>query len=441
MRLSNLLSFFSMDRHVGYSLIFRVWSIFAGGILIVLIPFVFDSEEQGYYFTFASLIALQVFFELGLNYVIVQMVAHEMPSITYHRVIKGNSENVNRIKNLVQLLRRWYLIISILFFIIVFILGVVFFACNGKLSYDKWVFAWFFLVLFSSLNLFVSPFLSVLEGMGLVGDVARLRLYQSIGGYLLLFALLGLKFHLIAVVAISFVASLSSFFWLWKCHDFIFKDSTSNNVISWRKDIFPFQWKIALSWLSGYFIFQIFTPIIFAHQGAEEAGKIGITMTIFSTLLSLSISWVSAKNNVFGRLVSIGNRSQLNEIFWQTTIKSGVLNFIVVAIFALFVFFIQHYDIPIVNKISNRIAPLSVVVFLTISAVVNHLVFCFAAYMRAHKQEPMLVCSIVVALLTSISVYEASSYSSLYAVASYSLIGVLIALPWSYFLFRKFKIN
>lgn len=60
----NLLSFFSMDRHVRYSLIFRVWSIFAGGILIVSIPFIFDSEEQGYYFTFASLIALQVFLNL-----------------------------------------------------------------------------------------------------------------------------------------------------------------------------------------------------------------------------------------------------------------------------------------------------------------------------------------------------------------------------------------
>ena len=42
--------------------------------MVLLVPFFLADAEQGYYYTFASLLALQIFFDLGMNQVILQLV-------------------------------------------------------------------------------------------------------------------------------------------------------------------------------------------------------------------------------------------------------------------------------------------------------------------------------------------------------------------------------
>ena len=44
--------------------------------------------------------------------------------------------------------------------------------------------------------------------------------------------------------------------------------------VSWRNEIWPFQWKIAVSWICSYFSIQIFTPVLFAYRGPAEAGRL-----------------------------------------------------------------------------------------------------------------------------------------------------------------------
>ncbi|MBS9423350.1 hypothetical protein [Photorhabdus caribbeanensis] len=430
----------SIDYHVGYSLTLRLWNILAGGILMLSIPFVFSLEEQGYYFTFTSIIALQVFFELGLNYVIVQLVAHEMAYLKYDKKVSlliGDLIHIKRVHSLIKMLRKWYSIVSILFLLVVFIIGFYFFIRNGSLNSDKWVIPWGMLVFFSSVNLFISPFLSVLEGMGFVGEVAKIKLFQSILGYstLILFFIFGFKLG--AISAIPGIAAICSLLWIYKKYKNLFFLSNSDHIcneLSWKRDIFPFQWKIAISWLSGYFIFQAIIPLIFAHQGEKIAGQVGLTMTVFSALLSLSMSWVSAKINVMGRLVASKDRETLNHIFIDITKKSGILNIFIILSFIFTLYFLKSFNFNIVN----RFASLDIIFILSIVAIFNHLVFCFAAYMRSHKEEPMLTCSVIVALLTFFAVYFTSYHSATTTILSYSIIIVFISFPWSLWLFKKY---
>ena len=64
--------------HISFTLLYRIWLIVAGGVSIMGIPFWFNGVEQGYFYTFSSLIAAQVLFELGTAFVITQLTAHEM---------------------------------------------------------------------------------------------------------------------------------------------------------------------------------------------------------------------------------------------------------------------------------------------------------------------------------------------------------------------------
>ena len=431
----------SIDYHVGITLLLRLWTIAAGGMLIILIPLYLTAPEQGYFFTFASLIAMQVFFELGFNYVVVQLIGHEMAHIFINKngQLEGNSKSVSRVYSLISLLKRWYAIISLVFFVIVFFVGLYFFQHNGNLSIREWLPGWFLLVFFSSINLFISPFLAVLEGMGFVGQVATIRLVQSIVGYTLLAILFICKLGLISIPVITGTAALFSTILVLKNYGrLLFRprefDLISNEKISWYKEIFPFQWKIALSWLSGYFIFQLFNPMLFAHQGPIEAGRIGLTLATFSAMLSLSMSWVTAKSPTMARLIAENKKIELNRLFISLIKKSGALNFLISFSFLIFVYLLEKTHIDIVG----RIASLDVLILLFIISLANHAIFSMAVYMRCHKEEPMIWNSLITGVLALPFIYFFSKVSSFATIASYGAIMIFVSLPWCYMLFHKY---
>src|SRR5450631_2953866 len=66
-----------LDRAIGFTILARGWSTLAGVLTVLLIARFLSPSEQGYYYTFSSLVALQVVFELGFAFVILQLAAHE----------------------------------------------------------------------------------------------------------------------------------------------------------------------------------------------------------------------------------------------------------------------------------------------------------------------------------------------------------------------------
>ncbi|MCE0826698.1 hypothetical protein LVQ78_11710 [Buttiauxella sp. A2-C2_NF] len=436
--ITKILKKISIDYHIGVTLTYRLWTIVAGAMIIFAIPKFLEPSEQGYYFTFSSVIGLQVFFELGFNYVIVQMLAHEMANVKIidGGRLTGNNVNINRIYSLVKMLKKWYFMISILFAFAICICGVYFFHVHGDLTTRKWLVPWCLLVLSSAVSLFISPFLSVLEGMGMVGQVAKIRLVQSVIGYTLFFILLSFKSGLYAVPIISASAAIVSCLWVFGKHkNLLFGiKSNGNHVISWRREIFPFQWKIALSWLSGYFMFQLINPILFMHQGSIAAGKVGMTLQVFNTLVTLSMSWINAKTPLMARLIAHKNRLELNSLFRNLFIKSGVVNLCLSFGLYFSIFILNRYSFPV----ANRFADMDIVGLLVLSSLINHAVFSMSVYMRAHKEEPMLLNSIFVGVGIILCVYFLSKLSVYYALAGYVAIMLMLCLPWCYLLFRKY---
>lgn len=106
---------------------------------------------------------------------------------------------------------------------------------------------------------FISPFIAFLQGLGKVKEIALMQFIQQcvsvIGliGTLLLGGKLyagGIALFLGVLVCTCFVYKRFS-----KILYAIYRNSVTC-VISYKKEIFPFQWKIALSWISSYFIFN-----------------------------------------------------------------------------------------------------------------------------------------------------------------------------------------
>lgn len=78
--------------------------------------------------------------------------------------------------------------------------------------------------------------------------------------------------------------------------------------------------------------------------------------------------------------------------------------------------------------------------FLSLAIIGNHIVACFATYIRAHKTEKMTLASCIMALLTITTMLFVAylEYSRFYMLM-YAALTWLYFVPQTYIIFKRFK--
>jgi len=208
-------------------------------------------------------------------------------------------------------------------------------------------------------------------------------------------------------------------------------------TISWRREIWPFQWKIALSWLSGYFIFQLFNPVLFAFRGAVEAGQMGMSINVMTSISAMAIAWVNTKSAPFGRLVARRDFKTLDRMFFPALWQS----FAVIMAAGIAFWSAAFYLSVIHHHFSTRLLDPFSLGLLVATTIINHIVFAEAVYLRAHKQEPFLGISILNGCLIGLSTYFLGrEFGAPGMMAGYFLINVVVGLgagTWIFFTKRR----
>lgn len=442
---TGLLARLGIDFHILATLLLRGWSILAGGVTALLIPTALSPSQQGYYYTFSAVIATQVFFELGLNHVLTQLTSHAFAHL--RRLSKTHLDGDVRwqraIVSLVALSVKWNAVMASLFFVALLVGGSLFFQSKGTLPASQWLATWVVLIAATAGNLAMSARLAICEGLGEVGQVARLRLLQSVVGYALLWALLLSGQGLWAATAVPLASAVGTLWWLSR-HPLLRSMSSqalspaSNTPASsytYARDIFPLQWRIALSWASGYFIFNFLTPVVFAYQGEVAAGRLGLALTIFSAISTVGISWISAKIPTFSAHIARRERSELNALFDRQALRSIGATLLCVTLFIGITQFAGHF----VPKVLDRLPPLPALLLLAAVTIVNAIIFAMAAYMRAHKEEPLLIQSVVAAVFTGVGTFWMAHISLTATVAAYAAVTVLVSLPWCTLIYARYR--
>lgn len=439
-KLSHWRTIAGLDFHVLVTLLFRGWSIVAGTVTVFLLPLWLSPIEQGYYYTFGSVLALQIFFELGLNQVLMQLVSHEVAHLTLTEDgrLTGAASHLDRLGSLARVMRRWYAAAALLFAVVVGIAGVVFFAREGALPISSWLSVWSALACFTAINLWYSSGLAVMEGCGKVGEVARLRLVQSVIGCFILWIALLCGAGLWVAVVVPIVSSVGTGYWLrsngnllrWLAH----RPENHAHVLRWRTDVLPLQWRISVSWVSGYFIFNLFTPLVFSHSGAIEAGRFGMALSVFSAATTIGMSWVNAKAPNFTMHISRGEPAELNALFKAVVYRSIAATTFVSLGFVCVAWLLVNLEVPVMSRIASP----GVLAVLALVTVANSVVSAAAVYMRAHREEPMLPVSVVTGVLTATAAYFGVRMGVLPMVLLYAAITIGITLPWTLWLFAGY---
>jgi hypothetical protein len=438
MRLRRMLG---LDGAVAFTSLARVVSIAGSTVTVLLIVRFLSPVEQGYYYTLLSLVALQMVFELGFSFVIQQLAAHECVHLELREdgSVSGDPAAHARLASALQLSVRWYSLAAVAMGLILAPLGALFFARHAGPATAQvvWQGPWLLAVAASMAGLWCQPFYSFLDGCGQVRSVAALRLRQAVVGMALAWTAMLLHHGLYSpalVIAGQVVAGL--LFLATRRHLLtgLLGHQAHDASIRWSREVWPFQWRIAVSWMCSYFTIQIFIPILFALRGPIEAGQMGMSLSITGYMTSLVLPWITTKATPFGRLIAQREFNGLDQLFLRA-LGQALAVFVMIALAADAVAALLTVVAP---KLAARMVSPQLFALLVLAAGASCVVQSLATLLRSFKREPFLVQSMVVASLTLLlAVFAAPRWGNAGVTLGYLAVSAGIGLPSALTIFAR----
>ena len=430
----------AVDRAVFFGASAKIWGIITGPVTLMLIASRFSPVLQGYYYTFGTLLALQIFIELGLGVVIVQFASHEWSRLRLdeHGGITGDPESLSRLSSLASVALKWYLVGGFIVALGLGFAGYLFFSRSPAPDVN-WVVPWLVLCLLTGVNICFVPIFSLLEGCNQVSRIYVYRffegLFSSVSIWIAIYA--GAKLWTAPISSLVIVICAGVF--LGSKYRFFFKSLVSGrsngSVFDWRRDILPLQWRIALSWISGYFAFSLFTPVLFHYHGPLIAGQFGMTWSVIGFIGSISTSWIAPRVPQFGMLIASREFKKLDDLFRRVTIIVWLITAVLAICCWICIYLLNVFDFTLAKRLLPPLptgALLASQVLITISVP-------FSIYLRAHKKEPLLALSVIYGVLIGFSTLLSGKYYSINEVAFGYLAINIIVLPFIIYVWQKSK--
>ena len=396
-----------IDRAVSFAILTRLWAFIAGPVSALVIATRFTPALQGYYYTFGSILALQAFAELGIGVAITQFASHEWSRLHVSEKgrIEGDADSLSRLASLAQIAMKWYAVVALLVVCGLSIAGYVFFLKSP--AHDvSWKTPWFFLCVFEGINLFTIAVWSLLEGCNQVSEVYLYRLGQSVLGSVVVWTaiIMGAGLWTAAIMAAVNVIYAGSFLRrnYWNFLKILLETKPRGPRVRWRSDILPFQWRIAVSWMSGYLIFSLFIPVLFHYHGAVVAGQMGMTWSLVSVLSAVGAAWISPRVPQFGMLIAQKKYAELDRLFWRVTRVVSIVAILGAAAILALVYGLNHFHLKLAARL---LPPLPTALFLG-ATVLYTSSGTMAAYLRAHKREPLLFVSVLLGVVVGLSTWQ-----------------------------------
>lgn len=416
-------------------LIQRGWFTLSGGVTAFIIPITLTGPEQGLFFIFLSIAAIQSIFEAGITSVFFNYTAHEYTVLTASpsRDEPQRNRAHARLLDLVKISRRWFLILSVLF---AFLAGTIgFYIIQSAVQREglaiHWQTPYILLITSISLSIFNLSHIPILEGFGQIADVAKFRLKSVVLSVSVLWIGMATGWGLWAL-GLSYLLQHSTMAaQLTQAHRRLQLNTISlttpvvEDSIRWSLEILPVQFRMAVSYFCGYLIAQAVLPFILHTHGSVMAGQIGLMLSIFNALASIIATYMYAAAPKYVEHIANRDVASLTQIFSKVNRNTLLCSLGVYTLLVLSVLGAQHAHLPFMHRIANT----QVAIWMAVIGMANAYIGSAATLLRAQKLEPMLPVSIIVALgyLLAMVCFQDARVEHLFM--AFALIQVAIAVP------------
>ena len=437
-RTRRILHVLGIDQAVGFTLIGNIWNAVSGPVLLVLIVEYLTTAEMGVLFNYVDICCFQVLCELGIATVLQQLASRERAFLMIgpDGTLVGDAKAKARLAALFRFAVRWFIAVMLFSNFVLLPVGWLFFSFSGS-TFDKasqslifasdpalanvhWQLAWILSVVVTSLFGFGVSLFLFMAGCGDVVPTARMTALQGFLSTLSLAIFLVAGCRLFSHPFSGMVGLLVPLGWLALARRRmlfdLWKTGSGGSHLSWRKEIWPFQWRIALSFIATLLLVRLINPLTLWFHGARVSGQLGLSLYILLAIQLMGTSWVGTKVPLFGQLVAHKKWHDLDHQFRSVLIRSTAF---IAALMGAFVVanalvytcwegsLVQHWGEMIFGhdavaslskpngadglpQTQSLLDPISLAC-LALAVLAMHIVNTMASYLRAHRREPMLL--------------------------------------------------
>jgi hypothetical protein len=308
------------------------------------------------------------------------------------------------------------------------------FAFSGTALSDtkSWRLPWLMLTMLTAANLWFVPHLAALEGAGEVTGVYALRLLQGLAGSVLTW--IGLLFGepIWAVsIAPGVACVFTAGFVLWRRRGVSIGAGWNPDDL---KHVSAFRWRVALSWISGYFLIQFSPPVLMRLGLVEDAGRMGLSLALVNMVGILALSIMTPLVPKMAIHAEGGDHKGLDVLFRKAFLQAGLIYLVIGSVLLACVLLLQN------TELSVRIFTPVTFFSLLMATSCSYFVGCLALYLRAYYREPFAPLMTAVALL---SIFSLCFFAPVYGVSFYVFIflGLQIGFfaPAALFVFFRYR--
>lgn len=378
----------------------RILVLIAGLVVAVVAAQSLSSVEQGYFFTFLSIAAAQALFELGITNLILHHLSHAHASL---RLAKDGVQK-RAAQDLVESTRayslRYFGLAATLFTLFIGIGGTFFFALSHSNQSVNWQLPWALMVAGTGLSLFNLNYFSYLEAFGRLSVSYRVRIASTT---LLIVAFSAAAFSeggLLCYPLALLISNGFAFIVLRRASTEVNQEFDLGGKYTLQHvDIGREQRKMAASAIAGYVTSNTLTPYAFHFFGAQTAGQVGLTMSIFAAIATVAMARTTAEAPAYGPLIASGALIELMRRFRKTLLFSVALALAlglgVIAARQIFLALAPKYDDRVMDVLGFVVVGLLIVSNVTLSVT--------STVLRAFKTEQLMWPSLAAAALMMIA--------------------------------------
>jgi hypothetical protein len=344
-----------------------------------------SAVEQGYWYTFAAILALCGYAEMGIGQVIMRFTAHEWSTSEGTR----HEYSQQRLQGLFKIALIWGFGLAVIISTIALPSGLL--VLGQRHDAIEWKSPWLFAAAVGPLWLILALLNSFTEGCQKIISSNVRRAIQLVFGTGTLFFSLSLGYGLwgfgFSALA-SFLAGSAVL--LFSQGRFIATLSCgllTNRAINWRDEIWPVQWRYAATWVASLFGPALITPILFSSVGPVSAGAFGFTWSLVGFISAYPLLWINARAPVFAKLTAIRHIRELNELFRSSFVSAfailGIADVLVVVGYTIVLFSPWA-------PLTERVLPLPSLIILLVAQLIAALIQALSTYVRSGKVEPFV---------------------------------------------------
>ena len=430
-----------MDHATSWFVASRMLGFISSPVTLVLIGLNLTPVQQGYFYTLYNILSFIVFFELGLGGVLIYIIGHHTSGIVWNsrKDISGPPETMRWLSGLFRKIVVWYGAMGIAFLAIVLPVGYYVLSSSKGLPASEYVPPFILTVVMFGICVFLGGFSSLVEGTGCIHRVKRMQFFQGVAGAS--GVILGLALHF-GLWAVAF-GQIAAFFvlggWVLSYREIFRKlvvDRKHSQTVRWSKEVLPLQWRIAVTWLSGYFINMSFVPILFAYRDPIEAGQMGMELKVSGALYLVSVGLVTTKAAKLSGL-AVSDRAAFFRMVRHNALAAIGLSFAGAAALAVLLLLLKDWWPSFPQRLLPFWPTMAIMGVSILAAGLSSL----QVYARAQKQDPFIWANLTTAAcVVVITFYTAINMDASAMAYGYFLVVLLISVPMHLYFLRFVKL-